>query len=322
ARAGVQLFRPAAAFRLRKSQSRDTPLPPETPAGTNPPAGAIIDYALNQTPTGELTLEILDGKGKLVRRFSSEDPVRKVEDVQSFPTYWLRPPAPPTKRAGLNRFVWDLRYPKPNALRYNYSIAAVYGEDTPSEPEGPFVLPGTYQLKLTVAGRTYTAPLEVKLDPRVAVAPGALEQQLDLEMKVGGALAESYDASRQIEDARRQLKELQARVANNPEGKTILDAAAVLDQKLAALANASAQSATTGVPAINDSLASLMTLINASDTAPTRQALAAFKEDREALDNQLAAWATIKSRDLASFNTMLRQRRLPVINILDVKILY
>ena len=320
---GVHLFKPAPAFRLRASEGHDTPLQPETPAGQNPPAGAIIDYTLQSIPTGDVTLEILDRQGALVRKFSSSDPVREVRDVQNFPIYWLRPPAPPSKHAGHNRFVWDLRYPRPLALRYGYGIAAFYGADTPQQPEGPLALPGPYQVRLTIAGRSYTAPLEVKLDPRETVAPTALAQQLDLEMKLGGALAESYYAVKQIEGLRQQLKDLRTRVANDPNKRAIDEAAGALDQKLAALVTTPPAQAPPNpaapptLPALNEALAALMTVVSAADTAPTAQASAAFTDYRRALDAQLQTWRTI-SQDIASLNALLSKQGLPIIHLTEV----
>jgi hypothetical protein len=172
--ADVHLFKPATAFRLRKNESHDTPLPPETPAGRNPPAGATIDYVLKSVPAGDVTLEILDRGGNVIRKFSSSDQQRKLDDTLSFPTYWLRPPPPLPKKTGMNRFVWDLRYAPPPAMAPGYSIAVAFGEDATKIPEGPLVLPGAYRARLTASGRSYTAPFEVKIDPRIRVPIDAL----------------------------------------------------------------------------------------------------------------------------------------------------
>jgi photosystem II stability/assembly factor-like uncharacterized protein len=315
-KADAHLFSPPAAIRMRKSENRDTPLPPETPSGQNPPTGAIIDYMLKSAPAGEVTLEIFDSAGKLVRKFSSADEPRKVEDVQSFPTYWLRPPAPLSKRAGLNRFVWDLRYAQPRALRYGYSIAAAYGEDTPTEPAGMLALPGTYQLRLTVAGRSYTAPLEVKMDPRVSVAPGALAEQFALELKVQDALSESFDAARQAREVRRQLGELRTRAGVGSEDRELADALNALDQKaLAIVGGQTPQETTPTLSRLNASLAALMTNVGGADAAPTAQASAAFDDYRQLLKRQLEAWAALKDGDLAALNALLRRRQLPVITV-------
>ncbi len=78
----------------------DTPLPPEEPAGQNPPDGAIIDYFLKEGARGPVTLEILDAAGGLVRRYSSADPVEPVRDEANVPAYWIRPPRVLSRRAG------------------------------------------------------------------------------------------------------------------------------------------------------------------------------------------------------------------------------
>ena len=318
AESSTHLFRPATAIRIRKNESHDTPLPPETPAGKNPPAGAIIDYSLKSAPAGEVTLEILDSAGKLVRKFSSNEQRRKIDDRQSFPTYWFNPPAPLSKKTGLNRFVWDLRYERPQALRYGYSIAAVYGEDAIMVPEGPLALPGTYQVKLIVDGRSFTAPLEVKMDPRVRVPALALSQQLALEMKIIEVMKQSYAAVQQIRDLRSKLKDLQSKLTNDTSAKAVLDAVNSLDKKAAELIAVEQQYPPVGVVSVaslNGALASLLLLVDGSDSAPTAQAGSAFATYRQLLNPQLAKWAALKNKDLPALNALLQQRQMETITI-------
>jgi photosystem II stability/assembly factor-like uncharacterized protein len=318
ASAGIHLFRPAAAIRIRKNAARDTPLPPETPTGKNRPAGAIIDYSFQSVPSGEVTLEIIDSGGNVVRKYSSNDQRRKVEDTQAFPTYWFNPPEPLSKKVGLNRFVWDLRYERPPALRYGYSIAAAFGEDAIMIPEGPLALPGVYQVKLTAGGRSYTAPLEVRMDPRVKVASLALSQQLALEMKIIDAMKQSYGAVHQVNDLRSQLKELQAKLSSDSGAKPVLDAVNSLDKKAAELVAVEQQWPPVGVVStatLNSALGSLLLLVEGADTAPTTQAASAFGMYRNLLDQQLAKWSILKAKDLPGLNTLLQQRQLPAIKI-------
>jgi hypothetical protein len=317
--AGLHLFRPATAIRVRKNEGRDTPLQPETPAGKNPPAGAIIDYSLKSAP-GEVTLEILDSGGRLVRKFSSNNQQRKLDESQSFPTYWFNPPLPLSKKVGLNRFVWDLRYERPQALRYGYSIAVAYGEDATMVPEGPLVPPGTYQVKLTVDGRSVTVPLEVKIDPRVTVAPLALNQQLNLEMKIIEGMQESYNAVQQINELRSQLKELRTKFNGDASAKGIIDAINSLDKKAAELVAVEQQWPPVGVisvASLNGSLGSLLLLVEGADSAPISQAVSAFGIYRQSLDTQLARWASLKTMDLPALNALLQQRQMPAIRLRD-----
>jgi hypothetical protein len=279
----------------------------------NPPAGAIIDYNLESVPADPVTLEILDGKGNLVRKYSSNDPVSKLDETQAFPTYWLPSPTILPTHAGMNRFVWDLRYERPKALRYGYSIAAVPGEAI-MVPEGPLVLPGMYQVRFTVAGRALKAPLEVKMDPRVTVAAGVLERQLDLSLKLSEVMARSYEAIQQVRDLRRQLAELQTHLGNDAKTKDIADAVKRLDEKAAVIGGSNqfqfpAPTEPT-LASINGALSELVSAVASADAAPTEQAAEAFETYRQLLERQLTSWSALKVKDLADLNSLLRQRGL------------
>src|SRR5262249_4408605 len=159
-----------------------TPLPPEEPAGQNPPDGAVLHYYLKEAARGPATLEVLDGKGKLVRRFSSEDKPDPLEekDLPIDPA-WVRPPQAPSAAGGRPRVVGAVPPPPPWGRR-RYPIAAVY-RDTPSEPQGPWVLPGEYVVRLTVGGKSYEQPLTVKMDPRVRTPAEGLARQFELSQQ-------------------------------------------------------------------------------------------------------------------------------------------
>ena len=188
------LFEPAVAMRIRGNQNKDTPLPPETPAGQNPPEGAVLYYSLGSAAGAGVTLEILDGSGKTIRQYSSSDAPRPVDNELPFPDYWLRPPAPLSSERGLHRWVWDLRYAPPITGTHSYSMATVFGVDTPMLPEGPMVVPGKYQVRLTAGGRTLTRPLTVTMDPRVKASPAELTSQFDLGLRIWNAIQSAKSA--------------------------------------------------------------------------------------------------------------------------------
>jgi photosystem II stability/assembly factor-like uncharacterized protein len=188
------LFKPAKAVRLRGNQNHDTPLPPEVPAGLNPPEGAILYYNLSAPAKAEVFIEILDARGQLIRKYSSNNPPRPKDDQVQFIEGWLRPPAPPSKEPGLHRFVWDLRYAPASVAIREYSMETAFGQDTPIEPQGPLVLPGVYQVRLTIDGQPYTQPLTVSMDPRVKVSAADLAKQLDLGLKIREALQKTKDS--------------------------------------------------------------------------------------------------------------------------------
>src|SRR5260370_6182660 len=173
------LFKPASAYRVRRSTNTDTPLPPDEPAAATPPDGAIIDYYLPRSASGPVTLEILDAQGQLVRRFSSADqpPVSDAElKKQLIPPYWVRPFRSLPTDAGMHRWVWDLHYPPPTSIRHEYPIAAV-PHDTPRSPLGPSAVPGQYSVRLTVNGKSQTALLTLKLDPRVKTSTASQDKK-------------------------------------------------------------------------------------------------------------------------------------------------
>ncbi|MDQ1639548.1 MAG: hypothetical protein QOF62_2887 [Pyrinomonadaceae bacterium] len=309
----AHLFRPATAIRVRKNEGRDTPLQPEVPAGKNPPAGAIIDYSLQSMPQGEVTLEILDARGASVRKYSTNDQQRALDESQAFPTYWLRPPFPLSKKIGLNRFVWDLRYERPQALRYGYTIGAAYGEDAILVPEGPLVSPGIYQVKLTVAGQSYTAPIEVKMDPRVKIAPLALPQQVVLNKQIVEAMNQSFATVCAIGALRDQLKALLSQTKAGTADVAIAEAAGTLDKKAAELVAVERQYPPVGIvslAALNGSLGSLLQLVEGADAAPTAQAHETFITYKRLLDQQMAKWNELKAKDLPALNELLRQRQM------------
>jgi photosystem II stability/assembly factor-like uncharacterized protein len=189
------LYAPQIAIRVRRSRNTDTPLPPEEPVGQNPPDGAILDYVLAAQPAAPVTLEILDERGALVRRFASDDPPEPLVDPLVVAASWVRPPRVLPATPGMHRFVWDLRFLPPSTKRREYPISAIPG-DTPPDPRGPFVLPGAYTVKLTVDGKAFTRALTVKLDPRIGMSSADLAQQLALLRRLTVAIEKVVEEPR------------------------------------------------------------------------------------------------------------------------------
>jgi photosystem II stability/assembly factor-like uncharacterized protein len=212
ARAPAFLFRPAPAWRFRWNKNTDTPLPPDEPAAPNPPDGVVISYLLGQAAAGPIELEILEGAtGELIRKYSSSDPPEAPVEGRNIPDYWIRPAERLRTTAGLHRFVWDLRYAPPLVEERAYPIAAVAG-NTPIAPQGVFVLPGTYQIRLSVGGQSFRQAVTVRLDPRVKTPVADLGVQLKL--------------SRAVDYMLRRLAEARAGVAARSSAAGADDAAA------------------------------------------------------------------------------------------------
>ena len=268
------LFAPAPAIRMRENENRDTPWPPETLLGENPPTGAVLDYWLAQAPRGPVAITVRDGAGKVVRRFASDDPAEELSADRYFQTGWLGSPAAVRTTPGMHRFVWDLRLPRPAALTYEYSIAAVWLGGTPLEPRGPLVLPGHYTVTLSADEVEVTQALEVRLDPRVHVDDDSLRRQLELAQEIGAALEQAVTAHREI-------------TSLLGERHGTLPAAAA--EELAAIAD-DGHPSLAGVAGV---LATLATAVQGADAAPTQGQAAVLAEYRGQVEELVARWRRI-----------------------------
>jgi photosystem II stability/assembly factor-like uncharacterized protein len=312
AKTRVELFAPAPAIRVRRDQNKDTPPPADTALGTNPPIGAVIDYALAKS-AASVSIEIRDGDNHLIRRFASDDNTPAPRAERYFAEAWTKPATKPAIDAGAHRFVWDLRYPRPKAAQYNYSIAAVWGQDTPLAPEGALVLPGDYRVVLTVDGREFRQPLVVKLDPRVQATRAELEQALTFSQALEPELARVWQAHGEVEAVHRQLDALQKKggAITQPPLK---DTAAELGKKLEPLREGKGEAAP-NLSAIGDALASLATDVEGADRAPTTPQQDVLTTYRTRLDAALATWQKLREGELAALNVQLEHADLPAIHV-------
>src|SRR5476649_890193 len=199
--AAAFLFKPQTALRVRWDMNTDTPLPPDEPAGPNPPEGAIIDYYLKSAAPGPVTLEIFGSDGKPVRKYSSTDTVFTPDPATStIPLYWYRPLTALSAAAGMHRFTWDVHYqPLDGGGRMggpNLSMGAI-GHNTMASPTTPWVNPGQFTVKLTVNGTSYSQPIAVKPDPRVKTPPLAMAQVYSLSKATYYGALEARGAAQQ-----------------------------------------------------------------------------------------------------------------------------
>ncbi|MBN2614270.1 MAG: hypothetical protein JXR71_01125 [Bacteroidales bacterium] len=268
----VHLFSPAQAWRIRNNENHDTPWPPSTPLGQNPPAGAIIDYWLKDKVQGPVTLNIKDSTGKVIAQFSSKGEAKKLPANRYFEKEWVGKSEGLSAEAGMHRFVWDLRYPRPSALEYHYSIAAVWTDGTPILPEGPLVMPGKYTVTLRVNGKSYSQLLTIKLDPRVRVSEKDLDSQLRLALQVDTLLNKSvalYNKIGRMEDK--------------------VNLSATTKKALADILR-------TGQPhlsSIISGLTSLATSVQRADAAPVQGETEVFSYYKKQLDELTGKWEKI-----------------------------
>jgi photosystem II stability/assembly factor-like uncharacterized protein len=316
ASAGAFLFKPGSAYRVRRSTYSDTPVPPDEPAGENPPDGAVIDYALPQGTTGPVTLEILDNSGKVARKYSSTDaPESTMEELskQLIPLYWLRMPRTLPGTTGMHRWVWDLHYTTPIATNYSYPISAV-PHDTPRTPQGPLALPGTYTVRLIAGDKTLTAPLTVKIDPRVHATSADLQSLFASQMKLAAMVSTSAAASLEVHSAREQLETLSK--SAQPQIKEAIE---TLDKELAGVLSGRAGStggeAMPGLDDVAGESAALYEQVGMADAAPTAAQLKAADDTSEELAKALARWSKLKASSIPALNRQLEGAHLPTINL-------
>jgi photosystem II stability/assembly factor-like uncharacterized protein len=318
----VTLFAPQEAIRFRWNRNPDTPLPPEVPAGKNPPDGAIIDYYLADRSGGPVTLEIYDGENHPVRRYASTDkpkPLEKIAAENPIPMYWVRPTRILSGEAGMHRFVWDLHYASPESLRHEFPISAIV-HDTVEHPLGARVLPGNYTVKLTENGKSYTQPLVVKMDPRIKTSEADLRKQFAVQAGAVEGMNESYRALGQVRSLRAQLKERAAKAGKGGAADSI----AALDKRAAELDGA-AQADFFGLPpsgkqpenfsTLNQHFGAILEVADSADAAPTTQATAVYGELRAALKDLTARWKKMKENDVPGVNAALRKAGLPELDL-------
>jgi len=231
----------------------------------------VFDYWLAADARGPVTLTVIDGMGQLVRRFRSDDPAESLKTDVYFQKVWLRPPSSLARTAGMHRFVWDLRYPRPAARSFRRSIAAVLTDGTPAQPLGPFVLPGRYTVTLEVDGKRQSQPLEVLLDPRVSVSPEGLAEQLALSQAIDSTLVRTWAAHDEVLRADREL--------GGSLTPALKDSLAVLSTK-----------GKTSLTWVAGSLVDIAIGVQAADTAPAQGLRDAFAECDAFVDALLTRW--------------------------------
>ena len=311
--------------------------------GKNPPAGVVIDYwlktalkkpekkesaastAADSKPKTEdanksdedkkkdeapkITLEILDSSGKVIRKFpKKEEPAGDEESFFARDSDAASLPA----EAGLNRFVWDLRYEGATKVPH----APLWGGST----EGPVGLPGTYQIRLTVLGKTYSAPLEIKADPRLQISQEDLAKQFELMLKIRDKVTETDDAIIQIRDVRDQINAVNKRLKDDAREKTVADAGKTLDKKMTAVEEEliqtkakSGQDVLNFPVRLNNHLVALGGVVGSADSAPTKQSYEVFDMLTQQVDEQLAKWKAIVSTDVAAYNSLVKQQDVPAV---------
>jgi photosystem II stability/assembly factor-like uncharacterized protein len=306
-----RLIKPAATYRFFGGSGARPGL------GQNPPSGAVLYYFLPSEPKEkeEVTIEVLDAAGKVLRKLSSKEerpvdtPAGGEEEGGGFGGGGPRRlPA----KAGLNRFAWDLRTEEASRFRGLILWAG--------QLQGPAVPPGSYQVRLTAAGRTSTESLEVRKDPRLSVTDADLQKQYELLTKIRDKLTETHDAITRLRDVREQVKGATERAKGTPGAKAIGDAAEALSKKVTAVEeelyqtkNQSSQDPLNFPIRLNNKLAALAGVVGGAEARPTDQSYVVYDDLVGRTDAQLARLREVLATDLPAFNRLVREQEVPAV---------
>lgn len=308
----VHLFAPEMAYRTRIFGFM---LPGATSLGQNPPSGAVLDYWLKDAPKGELKLQILDSQGKVIRTLSSKK--RKEQGGGEGGFFGGGGQALPVQ-AGLNRYVWDLRYEPATKV----PGLVVWG----ASGEGPMAVPGKYQAKLIVAGQNYTASFEVKEDPRVKSSQADLEKQLAFGLKIRDRVSEAHRAVNEMKEVQAEIAGVKKRYADDPKAKQALASADDLNKKIEGIEAGLVQlKSKSGEDSLNfpimpvDQTEALQSTVDSSDDAPTAQSYTVYDRLNGEITAPMDEWAATKKKDVPALNKEIEKAGVTIISVAPPK---
>ncbi len=300
-------------------------------AGSNPLPGVPIQYWLREKGK-EAKLAFLDARGRVIREFKSAPPedaeqngkngkgAKANEPLQATREGTAQPPATKDPKvavaAGLNRFVWNMRYP---------DAAKIEGEGGTWEAfenqlVGPQVAPGTYRARLTVGAQTLETSFEIQKDPRVTTSQADLEAQFALALRVQEKLTETHETINAIRALKKQLDLWDARAKEQGGQSRLLAASAGLRRRASAIeeelvqVKAKSRQDTLNYPAkLNAKIAGLLGAIGGADYAPTQGMRDVYDDLARRADAQLKKWQAIVASEIPAFDRMVRSSSIPAV---------
>jgi hypothetical protein len=311
-----QLYAPQTALRIRNDMNPPTPWPADMATGENPPDGAIVDYYLGPKTVTAVSLEIVDSKGQTVARFSSDDPVPALDARYSVPTLWARPPRLLSAAPGHHRFLWDMQFPQVPGISTGPDADLATPHDTPSVSTAPWVMPGTYTVRLIAGGKTVSEPLTIAMDPRVKTTHADLEKQFTLAKSIYDDLVHATAALHEVSVLREQLE---ARSKQPP----VADAGPSINSKLDAIAGPEHGGGGFGrgsagpptLASVRGLLARIEHSIESADEAPTAAQFEAYQIALKPLSGLVEQWRQQKETDLKSLNEQLKRQHFALLNL-------
>jgi hypothetical protein len=294
-----RLFRPADAYRARVSGGG--------PEGR--PSGAILYYYLPEQAERTVALEIMDAAGEVLRTYTWELETEGSDEESDFERTLEGDSI--AGGPGLHRANWDLRLGRPDLL----DEAVIWGFTG-----GPQVVPGSYQVRLTIGDWSDAAPLEVLPDPRLDLASEARSAQFDLMIQIRGSLQESHRAVERLRAVRSQLEDRAERAKEAGFGDdlpALADSAVQsltrIEEQLIQTKNESGQDPLNFPPMLDNQLAYLYGYVGFSDGAPTDGAADRYEDLAEELSSLLVELDEAIAGPVARFTEALEEREVPAI---------
>jgi photosystem II stability/assembly factor-like uncharacterized protein len=306
------LYQPATAIRVDNDTFLGSPLPPEEPTAENPPNGAVIDYYLKSTAS-RVKLEIFDGQQTLVRSFSAEHLSAELKGIKRPPMAiaerWFPKPGALEKSAGMHRFVWNLAWGSSGS-----ESGEPQDEDDFFAPHAPRVVSGTYEVRLTVDGKTWTQSLKVAMDPRSTATPEELERQIDLGRQIFAETLHSRQALAEMQSVQKQLSDLKA-----PHAALKASVEQVQTEIKRILDGGEQSGMSIGLKEANSGLAAALGVVESSDRAIPSQAIAVYEQSDQAMKARVAEWSQLKTGGLKQLNDQLKQAKVTPIAIAEIE---
>ncbi len=305
-----------ATYKLKRGENSEKEVQ-YLDAGQNPPDGVIVFYSLKEKPEGEVKLTFLDQHSNEIKSFVSkpDDEEKKADDSADEDDEKDEEPNVP-KAAGLNRFVWDMRYPSASKVPGDKSMEFVGGI------KGPVAPPGTYAVKLTVGDQEQTQGFEIQKDPRIDTSQDDLRAQFDFLMQVRDKVSETHDAINRIRTVRSQVESWEKRTKGKRNAEKIYEAAQQfkkeLDEIEAELIQVKAKSRqdTLNFPIkLNAKIAGLAGYASGATAAPPQQAYESFDDLSKKVNVQLTKLNEVLGTSGEEFNWLVKQSEVPAIEL-------
>ena len=274
--------------------------------GKNPPQGVYVHYYVDDVPKDPVSITFLDDAGQPIIRF-------RCQDGEDAPDLALDEERGPKPKAGLNRFVWNMRYPKAQTLPGDPLTEGLH----PPAITGPTAPPGSYSVRLQVGAQTFTQPFEIVMDPRIQSTREDIQEQFRFLIGMRDKLSQTHAAVEQIRSIRRQVDEW----AGRTDAQTIADAASELKEKIAAIEGVLAQTRAKAqidrlkYPAmLNGKLTALISWVTSSDEKPTQQSREVYGLLADQVNTQLDELQQVIDEDVAKFNALIGEMEVAPLN--------